>query len=261
MFVGDERVEDHHEIEVQDETGRRLATARLPEGIEGLSGLHTLLAAHLPEEWVDPDSGMIGGRVVVGIGTDRGPWVRGLVAAGYQVCAIDPSSVARHREHDATPGAPSDVADAHLLADVVRLDRAHHRRVDGDGLGIEGLRPVASIHQSLIWDRERQVLRLRGALQEFFPAALTAFEAAGLDLTSPAALELLGRAPEPDLARHLSRSKITAALNGRAATCPRHRRVLPGAAVDRRHRAHRRPGGGGGRGPVADTGTVSVSAR
>jgi hypothetical protein len=36
-------------------------------------------------------------EVVVGIETDRGPWVAALVAAGYQVYAINPMAVARYR--------------------------------------------------------------------------------------------------------------------------------------------------------------------
>ena len=52
------------------------------------------------------------------------------------------------------------------------------------------------------------MLRLRAALREFFPAALQAFA----DLDAPDALELLGRAPDPDRAMALSRSKIAAAL-------------------------------------------------
>ena len=215
LFVGDDWAEDHHDVEVRDETGRRLARARLPEGIEGISRLHALLADHLSEDGVDAETGTAAARGVVGIETDRGAWVQALVAAGYQVYAINPMSVARYRERHSTSGAKSDAADAHVLAEVVRLDRSHHRRMAGDSPAAEGLKLVARAHQSLIWDRQRHVLRLRSSLREFFPAALAAFEAAGLDLSSPDALELLGRAPDPDRARQLSRSKITAAL-GRA---------------------------------------------
>ena len=68
----------------------------------------------------------------VGIETDRGPWVGALVAAGYEVFPIIPMSVARYRQRHSTSGAKSDAADAHLLAEIVRLDRAHHRPVAGD---------------------------------------------------------------------------------------------------------------------------------
>jgi len=44
LFIGDDWAEDHHDLEVEDETGRRLAKARLPEGLEGISRLHALVA-------------------------------------------------------------------------------------------------------------------------------------------------------------------------------------------------------------------------
>jgi transposase len=62
--------------------------------------------------------------VKAGIETDRGPWVAALVAAGYEVFPINPLSVARYRERHSTSGAKSDAADAHLVAEIVRLDRA-----------------------------------------------------------------------------------------------------------------------------------------
>ena len=43
LFVGDDWAEDHHDIEVQDEQGRVLARARLPEGIAGITRLHALI--------------------------------------------------------------------------------------------------------------------------------------------------------------------------------------------------------------------------
>jgi Transposase len=62
-----------------------------------------------------------------------------------------------------------------VLAEIVRLDRAHHRPLAGDSDQGEAIKLTARTHQSLIWDRTRHVLRLRSALREFFPAALQAF--------------------------------------------------------------------------------------
>ena len=168
-----------------------------------------MVAEHLDESDADSDTGVLAaGRVVVGIETDRGVWVSALVAAGYQVFAINPMSAARYRERHGTSGAKSDRGDAHVLAEIVRLDRDHHRPVAGDSPAAEGLKLVARTHQSLIWDRTRHVQRLRSALREFFPAALEAFG----DLTAADTLELLRHAPDPDRAARLSRSKIAAAL-------------------------------------------------
>jgi transposase len=208
LFVGDDWAEDHHDIEIQDEGGRRLARARLPEGIAGLSRLHELIAQHLTEEDVDPETGFVAQSVTIGIETDRGTWVSALVAAGYQVFPLNPVQAARYRERHGASGAKSDRGDAHVLAEIVRLDRAHHRPIAGDSPEVEGLKLVARSHQAFIWERTRHTLRLRSALREFFPAALEAFP----ELTAPEALELLERASDPARAARLSRSKITAAL-------------------------------------------------
>ena len=208
LFVGDDWAEDHHDIEVQDDQGHRLARARLPEGIAGLARLHELMAEHLTEDDVDPATGFVAHSVAIGIETDRGTWVSALVAAGYQVFPLNPLQVARYRERHGASGAKSDRGDAHVLAEIVRLDRAHHRPIAGDSPEVEGLKLVARSHQAFIWDRTRHLLRLRSALREFFPAAIEAFP----ELTAPDALELLERAPDPTRAARLSRSKITAAL-------------------------------------------------
>ena len=208
LFVGDDWAEDHHDVEVVDEAGRVLVRRRLPEGLEGVTRLHALIAEQMPEDWAELDAGEVAGRVKVGIETDRGSWVGALVSAGYEVFPINPLSVARYRERHSTSGAKSDAADAHLLAEIVRLDRAHHLPVAGDTDEGEAIKLTARTHQSLIWDRTRHVLRLRSTLREYFPAALQSFE----DLDAPEALELLGRAPDPDRAARLSIATITAAL-------------------------------------------------
>jgi transposase len=208
LFVGDDWAEDHHDVEIVDETGRMLCRRRLPEGIEGVIRLHALIAEQMPEEWADLDPGEAAGRVKVGIETDRGAWVGALVAAGYEVFGINPLSVARYRERHSTSGAKSDAADAHLLAEIVRLDRAHHRPVAADTDEGEAIKLTARTHQSLIWDRTRHVLRLRSTLREYFPVALQAFP----DLDAPDALELLARAPDPDQAARLTRARIITAL-------------------------------------------------
>ena len=207
LFVGDDWAEDHHDVEVQDAAGRRLGKARLPEGVAGIVGLHALIG-----QFADPDDPAGSGQVLVGIETDRGPWVTALVAAGYRVFAINPMQVARYRERHTTSGAKSDAGDAHALADMVRTDAHQLREVAGDSALAEGIKVVARTHQTMIWDRQRQVLRLRSMLREYFPAALGAFEGVLGDLAAADVLALLERAPDPDTAARLSRAQIAAAL-------------------------------------------------
>jgi transposase len=208
LFIGDDWAEDHHDIEIEDEDGVRLVRARLPEGLEGITRLHALVAEHAPSAWAELTAEQAVGRVVVGIETDRGPWVTALRAAGYLVYAINPMSAARYRERHATSGAKSDAGDAHVLAEIVRLDRDHHRPVAGDSELADAVKLLARAHQNAIWERTRHVLRLRSTLREFFPAALEAFD----DLTASDTLNLLGRAPSPALAAKLTRGQLAAAL-------------------------------------------------
>lgn len=121
IFVGDDWAEDHHDVHLMDESGARLASHRLPEGLAGIAEFHQLLARHAEE----PD------QVVIGIETDRGLWVEALVAAGYQVYAINPLAAARYRDRHSVSGAKSDAGDAKRLADLVRTDRHNHRPVAG----------------------------------------------------------------------------------------------------------------------------------
>jgi transposase len=208
LFVGDDWAEDHHDVEIVDDQGRRLARRRLPEGLDGITRLHALIAQFFPDEWSELEPGEAASQVKVGIETDRGQWVQALIAAGYEVFAINPMSVARYRERHSSSGAKSDAGDAHVLAEIVRLDRAHHRSVAGDSELGEAIKLVARAHQSVVWDRTRHVLRLRSVLREFFPAALEAFA----DLDAADTLELLAIAPDPDRAARLPKSRITAAL-------------------------------------------------
>ena len=199
IFVGDDWSEEYHDIEIHDETGRRLVRKRLPEGIAGIAELHAMVAGHAS----DP------AEVVVGIETDRGLWVAALVAVGYQVYAVNPKAVARYRErYGGGSGAKSDAADAKVLADLVRTDRHNHRLVAGDSEAGQGIKVLARAHQRLVWSCQRQVNSLRSLLREYYPAALAAFD----DLDHPDALAVLGRAPTPAAGRRLSRSTIAATL-------------------------------------------------
>jgi len=202
LFVGDDWAEAHHDIEVQDDAGRVLVRRRLPEGVAGLAGLHALIGDHLAED-AEPD------QVMVGIEIDHGPWVQALVAAGYTVYGINPLQVARYRERHGVGGAKSDRGDAHVLAEIVRLDRAHHRRLAGDSEVAEHVKVAARAHQSMIWMRQRSSNTLRSTLREFYPAALEAF---GDDLTGRDALAVLAAAPSPEQGRRLTPARIAALL-------------------------------------------------
>jgi transposase len=197
-FVGHDWSEAHHDLYVEDGDGSRLAKGRVPDGVEGVARFHELVAPFVEEP----------AEVVVATETDRGLFVGALVAAGYQVIAVNPLSTSRYRERHSTSGAKSDPGDAKVLAELARTDAHNHRPVAGDSELAEAVKVLARAHQGMVWTRQRQTNQLRSTLREFYPAVLVAFD----DLAAPEALEVLVLAPTPTLGRRLSRSKIAAAL-------------------------------------------------
>jgi hypothetical protein len=202
LFVGNDWAEAHHDVEIVDREGRVLVRRRLPEGVAGVAALHELVADHLGEPG-EPD------QVLIGIETDRGPWFQALIAAGYTVYPINPLQVARYRERHGVAGGKSDPGDAHVLAEIVRLDRGHHRPAAGDSELAEQVRLVARAHQTMIWTRQRSTNTLRSMLREFYPAALAVF---GDDLAGRDALAVLAAAPDPDRGRRLTPARVAALL-------------------------------------------------
>jgi transposase len=175
--------------------GQVLAARRIADGLAGVQKLHALVAAHAQ----DP------AQVVVGMETDRGLLVGALLAAGYQVYAVNPHTMSRYRGRHGSSRAKSDRGDAKVLADLVRTDRHNHRQVAGDSPLAEAVKVLARAHQNLIWARQRHV----NALREFYPGALAAL---GAQLAEPEALAVLELAPTPEAGRRLTRAAVRRAL-------------------------------------------------
>lgn len=198
VFLGVDWAEDHHDLFLEDPNGKRLASRRIEDGLAGIEALHALVADHVAA----PD------QVVVGIETDHGLLATALVAADYQVYAINPLSVDRYRDRHHLSRAKSDKSDARLLAYIVRTDRHSHRPAVADSELLQAIKVLARGHQNLVWTRQRLTNQLRSALRDYFPGALAAFE----DLDHPDALHVLMAAPTPTAARALSVAQIKAAL-------------------------------------------------
>ncbi len=203
LFIGDDWAEDHHDVELMDAAGKRLARARLPEGVAGMARLHAMIGEQLGD-----DADELADQVLIGIETDRGPWVQALIAAGYRVFAVNPLQASEYRKRHSVSGAKSDAADAHVLADMVRTDAHQLRTVAGDSARAAAIKVVARAHKTLIWERTRHTQRLRHALRDYFPAALEAFD----DLAAADTLVLLTRAPDPFSAARLTTAQVSAAL-------------------------------------------------
>ncbi|WP_433512360.1 IS110 family transposase [Nonomuraea sp. CA-143628] len=221
LFVGDDWAEDHHDVEVMDQSGKRLAKARLPEGVAGMARLHAMIGEQLGEPAPEQDEDEAAAQVLIGIETDRGPWVQALIASGYTVYAVNPLQASEYRKRHSVSGAKSDAGDAHVLADMVRTDAHQLRTVAGDSDQAAAVKVVARVHKTLIWERTRHTQRLRHALREYFPAALDAFD----DLDAADSLTLLMRAPDPASAARLTITQISTALKHA------HRHDIPAKAA------------------------------
>jgi hypothetical protein len=133
LLVGIDWAERHHDVCLMAANGQVLAAERIVDGVVGVARLHELIAGHAS----DP------AEVMVGIETDRGLLVGALVAAGYQVVAVNPLAASRYRERRTISRAKSDRGDARMLADLVRTDRHHHRQVAGDSGLAEAVKVLA----------------------------------------------------------------------------------------------------------------------
>jgi transposase len=87
-----------------------VAIRRIGDGLAGVGQLHALVAGHAEQP----------AEVAVAIETDRGLLVGALLAAGYQVYAVNPQVVSHYRGRHGASRAKSDRGDAKVLADLVR---------------------------------------------------------------------------------------------------------------------------------------------
>lgn len=201
LFVGIDWAEDHHDLVVMGEDGEVCDRARIGDDLVGVGRLHALIADH---QRIGNDE-----AVAVGIETDRGLLVTSLVAAGYEVFAVNPMVASRYRDRHSIAGAKSDAGDARMLADLVRTDRHLFRPLAGDSDKVEAIKVVARAHKRMIQDRQSQVNRLRSSLREYYPGAIACF---GTDLADRDALAVLAAAPTPAQAGRLSQARVVAAL-------------------------------------------------
>jgi Transposase len=96
LLVGVDWAERHHDVCLMATDGKVLARERITDGVVGVARLHEFIAGYAS----DP------GEVVVGTETDPGGLVGALVAAGYQVIAVNPLAASRYRERHTISGDP-----------------------------------------------------------------------------------------------------------------------------------------------------------
>jgi transposase len=130
--------EKHHDVALVDADGTLVARRRVTDDVAGWKALLELFAEH-GDNPAEP--------IPVAIETGRGLLVACLRATGRKVYAINPLSVARYRERHTVARSKSDHADAMTLANILRVDAAHHRPLPDDSelvqaIAVPGPRPA-----------------------------------------------------------------------------------------------------------------------
>lgn len=203
-------VERHQVSIMQEQGGKVLQEFRVPNTAAGLSTLLKALHRHEPDK----------GQVLVAAERPDGPFVGGLLDAGYTVYAINPKQLERYRERFSTSGGKSDVRDARCLAGLLRTDRDRYRPLKPDSARTRELRMVTRDLAELEKTQTAMVLQLRAALQASFPTAAACFS----DLSAPSALGFLKTFPTLDAVE-------AAPDEGLAAVLKRHGYASPARKV------------------------------
>jgi transposase len=202
LHVGVDWASDHHDVCIVDAEGTVRWRRRIGHDPEGIAELRAAIAAEEP----DP------AQVAVAVETSHGLLVSALVEAGYVVDPINPKAAERFRDRRKPSGGKNDRLDADVLAQAVRTDRANLRPLLPDSAVAIEIAALARDRQALVREHTRLLNQLRSALNEYFPAALIAF-----DLDADSTLAFLERYPTPAAAAKLSAFQIAAFLRSRRA--------------------------------------------
>jgi transposase len=178
-FAGFDWATEKHNVCVVDRDGQIVLQLEFPDTAEGWAQLRQKLSPL--------------GKMGVAIETSRGPAVERLLDMGTTVFPMNPKAAERFRERKAPSGVKDDDLDAWSFADALRTDGHGWRPLRPDDAPTQLLRLLCRDEIGLIEQRTVFVHQLKQALQEYYPAALEAFD----DWTIPAGWEFIVQFPTP----------------------------------------------------------------
>jgi transposase len=148
-YTGIDWADDHHDLVVLDDAGRRVTSLRVPHTPAGLAQLTTAL-----EQICGPAKE----QLACFVETNRGLLIAALLEAGFSVYPVNPKTVDRRRN---AAGVKTDQVDAYLLAKTGRSDLADLRRLTPDSPLIQELKALTRDQDSLIQMQTRLLNRSR----------------------------------------------------------------------------------------------------
>ena len=195
VTIGIDWATTKHDLCVLGEGGRLLGEAcfdNTPKGLEKLIAWILAKAKGPPAE------------CPVAIETPHGPLVELLLERGFPVYLLNPKQLDRFRDRFTVSGAKDDRRDALVLADSLRTDRRAFRLLAIEDPQIIELRELSRMGHALTEQKVAVENQLRQCLGRFYPQILNL---CGL-LDRTWVLELLAKAPTPELARKLRPATI-----------------------------------------------------
>lgn len=219
LYVGIDWAEGEHQVCIANDEGT-IEEFSVPNSQEGL----VVVLAKVASLEAEKD------RVFFALETQHGPFVGGILDAGYTVYAINPKAVERYRDRFRLAGTKSDKLDAMALAGLLRTDRNAYRPIEPDSDLARELRFLTRDYANLEKTQTMLVNQLRAALQLYFPVMLECFS----DLKSPTALGFLRCFPTPERA---SKASIRAI----AGTLRQYRHPMPEAKAEAIYNALQKP--------------------
>ena len=194
-YVGLDWADQHHEVLVLNEAGRRAGSRQVTHSKEGLEELKAFLLsmAQNPEE------------LVCVVETNHGLLITFLLEAGIPVYPVNPTTANKLRK---VSGAKTDAIDAYLLAKIGRFDLQELRRLEPDTPLVEELKLLTRDQDLLIQSQTRLVNQLTACLKEYYPAALHLFS----KLQQHCTLVFLQTYPTQEAAATASEADLTKTL-------------------------------------------------
>jgi transposase len=195
LYAGIDWAADTHAICVLDDAGHTLSTFTIAHTADGFAQLTDRL-----HRLGDPAG------LPVAIERPEGRLVDHLLAAGHPVVPLSPNAIKTWRDAEVLSGAKTDTADAHVIAEYLRLCQHRLRVLVPFSPQTRALRAVVRTRTDLVDQRVAATNQLAACLDAFWPGAKHVFA----DLESEIALAFLERYPTPESAQHLGEGRMRA---------------------------------------------------
>jgi transposase len=194
-YVGVDWAAATHAVCVLDPAGKRVAVFSVEHSAAGLTALIARLARLGTAQ-----------SMPVGIERPDGRVVDALLEAGHPVVPVKPNAIKTWRDGEVLSGAKSDIGDAEVIAEYLRLRQHRLSLVAPYSAETKALRTVVRTRSDLVETRVAATNQLNALLDLYWPGAKAVFA----DVESPIALEFLTRYPTARHARHLGAKRMTA---------------------------------------------------